>query len=87
MLVSASSSISLISKADDKLFHYFDNNIFLDKEFRNGTLEVFDIAGKMVMSSKILSDVVEFNTIPGNYIARVSLNGEVQKTLKFSTSK
>ena len=87
LLVSASSSIGLISKADDKLFHYFDNNIFLDKEFRNGTLEVFDISGKMVMNSKVLSDVVEFNTIPGNYIARVSLNGEVQKTLKFSTSK
>jgi hypothetical protein len=87
LLVSASSSIGLISKADDKLFHYFDNNIFLDKEFRNGTLEVFDIAGKMVMNSRISSDVVGFNTIPGNYIARVTLKGEVLKTLKFSTSK
>jgi hypothetical protein len=87
LLATASASIGVISQVNDKTLHYFDNNIFLDKEFRNGTLEVFDIAGKMVMNSRISSDVVEFNTIPGNYIARVTLKGEVLKTLKFSTSK
>jgi hypothetical protein len=88
LLASAGSSISLVSDASDKLLHYFDNKIFVDIEFNGAQLEVFDIKGQLVLNTKVNADNIDFTPLTnGIYIARISKDGQVMKSHKFSTSK
>jgi hypothetical protein len=88
LIATNSSSISLISDASDKLLHYFDNKIFVDVEFNGAQLEVFDIQGQLVLDTKVASDNIDFSPIAnGIYIARISKDGQVVKSHKFTTSK
>lgn len=88
LLASTSSSISVISDASDKLLHFFDNKIFVDVDFNGAQLEVYDIKGQLVLDTKVASDNIDFSPISnGIYIARISKDGQVMKSHKFSTSK
>ena len=88
LLASASSSISLISDASDKLLHYFDNKIFVDVKFNGAQLEVYDLKGQLVLDTKVASNNIDFSPVAnGIYIARISKNGQVMKSHKFNTSK
>lgn len=88
LLTTTGSSISLLTDADEKLLYYFDNKIFVDREFKNAQLEVYDIKGQRVMDTKVTSDNIDFDQLTkGIYIARVIVDGQVAKTHKFDTSK
>jgi len=88
MLTSSSSSISVVSDLNDKLLYYFDNKVFVDREFAGTDLEVFDIKGQMVLNTKVNSDNVDFTPLTGGiYIARISRDGEILKSHKFTTAK
>lgn len=84
----ATGSVVLTTDASDKLLHYFDNKIFVDREFNGAQLEVYDIKGQLVLDTKVASDNIDFSPISnGIYIARISKDGQVMKSHKFSTSK
>lgn len=88
MLTSSSSSISVVSDLNDKLLYYFDNKVFVDREFAGTDLEVFDIKGQMVLNTKVKSDNIDFTPLTGGiYIARISRDGEILKSHKFTTAK
>jgi hypothetical protein len=88
MLTSNSSSISVVSDLNDKLLYYFDNKVFVDIEFAGTDLEVFDIKGQMVLNTKVSSDNIDFTPLTGGiYIARISRDGEILKSHKFTTAK
>jgi hypothetical protein len=88
MLTSSSSSISVVSDLNDKLLYYFDNKVFVDREFAGTDLEVFDIKGQMVLNTKVNSDNVDFTPLTGGiYIARISRDGEILKSHKFTAAK
>lgn len=88
LLTSNSSSISVVSDLEDKLLYYFDNKVFVDREFTGANLEVFDIKGQMVLNAKVKSDNIDFSPLNnGIYIARISKDGEILKSHKFSTAK
>lgn len=88
LLASAGASISLMSDASDKLLHYFDNKIFVDIEFNGAQLEVYDIKGQLVLNTKVNADNIDFTPLTnGLYIARISKDGQVMKSHKFTTSK
>ena len=88
LLVTASASIAILSDASEKLLYYFDNKIFVDREFNGAQLDVYDLNGKSVLSAKVNSDNIDFTPLTGGiYIARISRDGQVMKTHKFNTSK
>jgi len=88
LLVTATGSVNLISDATEKLLYYFDNRIFIDKDLIGSDVQVFDMKGQQLMSSKVNSDNIDFNpSTNGIYIAIVSKDGQVLKTHKFTTSK
>ena len=88
LLASASSSISLISDASDKLLHYFDNKIFVEVDFNGAQLDVYDLKGQLVLDTKVASNNIDFSPVAnGIYIARISKDGQVMKSHKFNTSK
>ena len=88
MLTSNSSSISVVSDLNDKLLYYFDNKVFVDREFAGTDLEVFDIKGQMVLNTKVSSDNIDFTPLTGGmYIVRISRDGEILKSHKFTTAK
>ena len=88
LLTSNASSITLVSDASDKLLHYFDNKIFVDVEFNGAQLEVYDLKGQLILNTKVVSDNIDFTPLTsGIYIARISKDGQVLKSHKFTTSK
>ncbi|MBL7788401.1 MAG: Omp28-related outer membrane protein [Chitinophagales bacterium] len=88
LLASTASSITLVSDASDKLLYFFDNKIFVDRDFNGAQLEVYNIKGQQVLNAKVTSDNIDFSPLTnGIYIARVSKDGQVLKSHKFNTSK
>lgn len=88
LLVSGTASVSLVSDVNEKLLYYFDNKIFVDRDFKNAQLQVVDINGRQIMDTKVSSDNIDFvPTTNGIYIATVVKDGQVAKTIKFSTAK
>jgi hypothetical protein len=88
LLVSNSASIGIVSDVNDKLLYYFDNKLFVDRDFKNAQIQVVDINGREIMGTTIQSDNIDFTPLTnGIYIARVIKDGQVAKTIKFSTSK
>ena len=88
LLTSNSSSISLVSDVSDKLLYYFDKKIFVDREFSGLQLEVYDLNGKKVLNTKVNADNIDFSPLNnGIYIARISRDGEILKSHKFTTAK
>ena len=81
-------SVSRVEDASDKLLHYFDNKIFVDIEFNGAQLEVYDIKGQLVLNTKVNADNIDFTPLNnGIYIARISRDGEILKSHKFTTAK
>jgi hypothetical protein len=81
------------SSLEDKLMNSFilsfSNNQFqLDAQFRNHTLQITDLAGKVVLNQTIKNQNVDFKA-PSNgiYFANILLNGSVVKTLKFDAAQ
>lgn len=88
LLTTTTASISILSDINEKLLYYFDNKIFVDNEFKNAQLQIVDINGRQIMDTKVSSDNVDFTpTSNGIFIATVIKDGQVAKTIKFSTAK
>ena len=84
----ATGSIMLSSAVNDRLLYYFDSKIFIDREFNGSHLEIYDLNGKSVLSAKVNSDNIDFTPLTGGiYIARISRDGEILKSHKFTTAK
>ena len=81
------------SSLEDKLMNdftlSFSNNQFqLDAQFRNHTLQITDLAGKVVLNQTIKNQNVDFKApSDGIYFANILLNGSVVKTLKFDAAQ
>lgn len=89
MLVSASGgTVGVISSnLNEKILYYHENTLFIDNDFNQAEITVFDINGKQVMASKVNGQTINFDAPKGVYIANIVKNGEVVKTTKFDTSK
>jgi hypothetical protein len=88
LFVTKSSASIVSADASEKVLHYFDKKIFVDTEFNGAQLEVYDLNGKSVLSAKVNSDNIDFTPLTnGIYIARISKDGEVLKSHKFTTAK
>lgn len=88
LLTTTAASISLLSDVNEKLLYYFDNKIFVDRDFKNAQLQVVDINGRQIIDTKVSSDNIDFTPISsGIFIATVIKDGQVAKTIKFSTAK
>ena len=88
LLISKASVGVISSDVSEKLLYYFDKKIFVDREFTGANLEVFDIKGQMVLNTKVKSDNIDFTPLTGGiYIARISRDGEILKSHKFTTAK
>lgn len=85
LLVTDKLATTVISKDNDKLLYYFDKTMFVDNEFKNGTLNIVDLNGRTVYTNKIESNNIKL-ALPTNgiYIATVVTEGNIAKTLKFS---
>lgn len=84
LLVSGGASISLLTDQNEKMLYYFEKNVFLDEEFKNSTLTIYDINGKQMLNTLVKSTMVEFEAPKGIYILNVSRNGELLKSNKVS---
>lgn len=86
LLVTDKLAVSVQVKADEKLLYYFDNTMFIDRDFKNSTLNIVDMNGKTVYSKSIDTDNLKLN-LPSNgiYIATVISEGNIAKSLKFKS--
>lgn len=86
LLTTGTSSISLMHDESEKLLYYYDNNIFIDKDFKNHTLNIYDINSKLVINTRNINETyLSTETLPkGTYFTVILDKGQVVKKTKFN---
>jgi len=70
---------------DDVRFYVYDNNLYIiDKELKNGTIQLFNMPGQLVMEKRYSNTVnaIELNLSKGYYVVRIitdkiSISGKI----------
>jgi len=86
LLTTGTNSINIINDETDRLLYYYDENIFIDKEFKNYSLKVYDLNSKIVLYNQSINDAyLSTGKLPkGTYVAMILDKGQVIKNIKFS---